>query len=84
MKITMLYFDTVIKIIKEHDYTWDDVYNIQDYKGRVKLGEYDYTLEQIFYSTHMEGFDENGEHEKTLIESFLQALDESRNNRLNL
>lgn len=78
MKVTMLYFDTIVKIIKEYNYTWEDVNRIQDYKGRVKFGEHDYTLEQIFHSTHMGGFKEDGEHEKILIKAFLRALEETR------
>lgn len=82
MKVTMLYFSTIRKMIKENGYTWTDVENIKDYEGRVKIGNLEYTLEFIFYSTHMNGFEENGKYEKILTEAFLNALKEVRNNRI--
>lgn len=82
MKITMLYTNSIAKIIKEHGYTWKDMDNIHDYAGRVKFGDYGYTLEEIFYSTNMGGFDENGEHEKILVKAFLQALEETKMGQL--
>lgn len=78
MKITMLYFDTIGKIIKENGYTWEDVNYIQDFKGRVIWCGHEYTLEETFYSTHMGGFDKNKEHEKVLIKYFLKALEEAK------
>lgn len=74
MKVTMLYFNTIGKVIKEHGYTWNDVDNIQDYKGRVIWCGHKYTLEDIFYTTHMDGFGKYKEQSQVLIESFLEAL----------
>ena len=81
MKITMLYFNTVAEVINQYGYTWKDVNNIRDYKGRVVMGGFKYTLEEIFYSTHMGGFDENSERGKMLINSFVQALQETKENK---
>lgn len=82
MKITMLYFNTIADLIKKYGFTWEDVNNIQDYKGRVTLCDYEYTLEQIFYSTHMGGFDEYSEMGKILIKAFIQALENPQNSSI--
>lgn len=84
MKITMLYFNTVAEVINQYGYTWEDVNNIQDYKGRVVMGGYKYTLADIFYSTHMGGFDQNSERGKILINSFVQALQEMKENKTHI
>lgn len=74
MKVTMLYYHTISKLIKKYGFTWKDVENIEDYKGRVIIKGHKFMLEDIFYSTHMHGFNENGEYEKILVKAFIEAL----------
>lgn len=81
MKVAMLYFSTISGLIKKHGFSWEDVHNIEDFKGRVKFGknsEFESTLEHIFYYTHMGGFCKNDRNSKLLIAAFLNALEESR------
>ena len=68
MKVTMLYFHTISRIIKKHGFTWSDVEGIQDHAQ---------CLEDAFYITHMGGFDENSDRAKSLIKVFLGALKEA-------
>ena len=91
MEITMLYFDTIARLINKYGYTWQDVRNIQDHDGRVKrayrsctddckMVNYAQSLRRDFRETHMcREFDEDGEYEQPLIAAFLEALEEARN-----
>ena len=76
MKVTMLYFTTVMRLYKEcgnPQISWE---GIDGHAKRVKFGEYEYSLEQAFYFTHIGGYDPNSARAKVLEESFKAALTE--------
>lgn len=87
MEVTMLYFDTVSELIKEHGYTWEEVSIIKDHKDRVIFsysppieGEpdiYTVSLKEAFRLTHFgRSFVNTGDMERSLIKAFLEALKE--------
>ena len=87
MEVTMLYFDTVSKLIEEHGYTWKEVSIIKDHKDRVRFsysppieGEpdsYTVSFKEAFRLTHFgRSFINTGDMERNLIKSFLEALEE--------
>lgn len=81
MKVTMLYFSTIAKIIEEYGYTWANVGAIQDNNDRYKYGDnnqFSCSLEHGFYTQHM-----GSSHVKDfkisdkLLSAFLEALKET-------
>lgn len=79
MKVTMLYFNTIDKLIEKYGFTWNHVDAIDDKDDAVIYGdnnEFSCSLEHMFYCTHMGGFDETTDNAKKLITAFLEALQE--------
>ena len=77
MKATMLYFDTICDLLKEHGFTWKHVAAIEDSNDSVKYGdnnEFSCSFEHMFYCTHMGGFDKTTDNAQKLIVAFIKAL----------
>jgi len=80
MTVTMLYFDTISKWIKELGYTWADVNKITDHDERVVSGEWKCSLREAFRFASIGGFDESSDYAQRLKQAFETALQEAKSN----
>jgi hypothetical protein len=81
MKITMLYFDTISKWLKESGDKLEEADAIEDNDNRVKYGdnnEHTCSLSDMFYAQHLGGFDETTDNARKLKDAFFKALYEAK------